>query len=60
MLNSKISIEILRGVTLNKPKCVVKKPTIYDIDETISYASVTAGEAPKTCKNPMESNEAKE
>ena len=47
--------DIARGVALHKPKCTVRKPVRYGIDETISYALITSNGDPETFEDAMES-----
>ena len=49
----------LRGVALHKPKRNIQKPVRYGIDETISYALISASGDPETFEEAMDSSYAR-
>ena len=47
------------GVALHKPQCTIRRPIRYGIDESISYALITANGDPKNYAEATESEDHK-
>ncbi|XP_038975178.1 uncharacterized protein LOC120106276 [Phoenix dactylifera] len=51
--------DLVRKIAPHRPKRIIYKPVRYGIDETISYALITANGDPETFEEAMESSERK-